>query len=207
MPKIELLSIETAILEFQVQQQINFFDNFLDEPTRDILVYRGDYHHSGNLSIADLNPENLVNVDGIIIDGNLSVTGTISNYIHRVKARKDCGLELLVTGSMTLHNLISTNATISVCQNLTAETIYLFYDNGTSALKVDRLLQAKALLINDEHRCDLNECEIEYEFDLYECDYAEICQIFSDRVIGEEDTKLDHDRLIQMLESGQNIFR
>jgi hypothetical protein len=202
MPKIELLPIETAILEFQLQQKIDFFDNLLDDPTRDILVYRGDYHHSGNLSIADLNPENLVNVDGIIINGNLSVTGTISNYIHRVKDRKDCGLELLVTGSMTLHNLISTNATISVCQNLTAETIY-----GTSALKVDRILQAKALLINDEHRCDINECEIEYEFDLYECDYAEICQIFSDRVISEEDTKLDHDRLIQMLESGQNIFR
>jgi hypothetical protein len=155
MPKIELLPIEAAMLEFKVQQQVDFFDIFLDEPTRDILVYRGDYHHSGNLGITDLNPENLVNVDGIIIDGNLSVTGTISNYIHRVKARKDCGIELLVTGSMTLHNLISTNATIYVRQNLTAETIYLFYDNWDECSNARSHLRAIFHYQRNRHRAGI----------------------------------------------------
>lgn len=207
MPTVELLSIDRAISEFQERGQLNFFNDFLDEPTGDILVYRGDIDRQGNLHVADLNPENLANVSGLIIDGNLSVTGTLSNYLHRVKARQDCGLELLVTGLMTVGNLISTNATVYVHRDLTAETIYLFYDNGTSVLRVDGILRAKALLVNDEHRWYIDECEIVYDFDLYDCEYEEVCKIFVDRVIGEEDTKLDHDILIQMLESGQNIFR
>jgi hypothetical protein len=208
MPKIELLPIDTAILEFQSQRKLNFFDSFLDiNPTGNILVYRGDLNRPGNLTITDLNPDNLPNIDGIIIDGNLSVTGTISNYIHQVKNLKDCGLELLVTGSMYVRNLISTNATISVRHNLNAETIYLFFDNGRSVLRVDGTMQAKALLINDEHRWEIDKCEVEYDFDLYECDYAEIRSIFSDEVLGQEDTKIEHDCLIAALESGRNIFR
>lgn len=208
MPKIELLPIDAAILEFQAQRQLNFFDSFLDtNPTGKILVYRGDLKHQGNLIIADLNPDNLPNIDGIIIDGNLSVTGTISNYIHRVKNLKDYGLELLVTGSMHVRNLISTNATIAVRHNLEAEIIYLFFDNGKSVLRVGGKMHAKVLLINDEHRWEIDECEIEYDLDLYECDYAKVCGIFSDEVLGSEDTKIEHDCLIAALESGRNIFR
>lgn len=86
MPKIELLRIETAILEFESQRKLNFFDSFLDtNPTGNILVYRSDINCQGNLTIADLNPDNLLHIDGIVIDGDLSVTGTVSNYIHRVK--------------------------------------------------------------------------------------------------------------------------
>ncbi len=207
MPKVELLPIKTAILEFQERRQLDFFDRFLAEPTGSILVYHGDFDCPGNLHVTDLNPDNILHVAGIIIDGNLSLTGTLSNYIDRVKATQDCGLELLVTGSMIVGNLISTNATVYVHQDLTAETIYLFYDNGTSALKVDGLLQAKALLVNDGHRCEIDNYQIAYDLDLYECEYAQVCEIFGNRAIGARDTKLDHDSLIQMLESGQNIFR
>jgi hypothetical protein len=208
MPNIEVLSIEAARLEFESQRGLDFFDCFLGgEPTGNILVYRGDFNHQGNLSVADLNPKNSPSIDGIIIDGNLAVTGTLSNYIHRVKLREDCGLELLVTGSMTVHNLISTNATIYVHRDLKSEVVYLFYDNGTSMLRVDGTLWAKALLINDEHGWYIDECEIEHDIDLYECDYAEIREIFIDEVIGEEDTKIEHDCLIAALESDRNIFR
>jgi hypothetical protein len=206
--KIEMLPIERAIEEFEEQRKLNFFDNFLDSKAHgDILVYRGDLSHQGNLSIAQLNPENLPSVDGIIIDGNLSATGNISNYIHVVKNRQDCGLELLVTGSITAQNLISTNATVYVHQDLTAQVIYLFYDNGSSLLQVDGILRAKALLINDEHRWNLDECYIQHDFDLYDCDYAEICEVFIDAVIGDEDTKIEHDQLIAALENGVDIFR
>ena len=108
---------------------------------------------------------------------------------------------------MSVHNLISTNATISVRHNLNAETIYIYFDNGRSVLRVDGTMQAKALLINDEHRWEIDKCEVEYDFDLYECDYAEIYSILSDEVLGNEDTKIEHDCLIAALESGQNIFR
>jgi hypothetical protein len=196
MPKIEVLPIAMAIAEFEDRRQLNFFDSFLDsDPAGNILIYRGDLHYRENLSVADLNPE------------NIPVKGTLSNYTDRIKNRTDCGLELLVTGSMTVRNLISTNATVFIHQDLNAEVIYLFYDNGTSVLRVDRMLRAKALLINDEHRWEIDECEIEHDFDLYECDYAEICEVFVDEVIGEEDTKIEHDRLIAALESGRNIFR
>jgi hypothetical protein len=217
MPKIELLPIETAILEFQDPNpdRLNFVEIFINDlldrnPVGNLLIYRGDVHHQGNLCVADLNPDRLPNIDGIVIHGDLAVTGTVSNYLHPLKNRQDCGIELLVTGSMTVGNLISTNATVHIHQDLIAETIYLFYDNGTSALRIDGLLTAKALLVNDEHRLDIlniDGCEIEHDFDLYECDYGEICEILVDGAIGKEDTKIDHDNLIVMLESGQNIFR
>jgi hypothetical protein len=207
MPTMEIVPISTAVAEFEERRQFDFFDRFLDEPAGDILVYRGDYNCQGNLHVADLNPENLANVAGIIIDGNFTVTGTLSNYIDRVKDRRDFGLELLVTGAMTVGNLISTNATVAVHRDLTAETIYLFYDNGTSALKVEGVLQAKALIVNDEHRCEFDESQLAYDLDLYECEYEQVCEIFVDRVIGGEDDKLDHALLIRMLESGENIFR
>jgi hypothetical protein len=217
MPRIEIIPTETAILEFKDPDpsQLNFVEIFINDlldrhPVGNLLIYRGDVSQQGNICVADLNPDRLPNIDGIVIHGDLAVTGTVSNYLHPLKNRQDCGIELLITGSMTVRNLISTNATIQVHHNLTAETIYLFYDNGTSSLRINGLLTAKALLVNDEHRLETlnpNESEIEYDFDLYECDYGEICEIFIDEVIGAEDTKLEHDRLIQILESGQNIFR
>jgi hypothetical protein len=217
MPRIEIVPTETAILEFKDPDpsQVNFVEIFIDDlferhPGGNLLIYGGDVHHQGNLCVANLNPDRLPNIDGIVIHGDLVVTGTISNYLHPLKNRQDYGIELLVTGSINVLNLISTNATVHVHQDLTAETIYLFYDNGSSTLRIDGLLKAKALLVNDEHRLDIfnpDRCEIEHDYDLYECDYDEICEVFINEVIGEEDTKLDHDRLIQMLESGQNIFR
>jgi hypothetical protein len=124
-----------------------------------------------------------------------------------VKNLRDCGVELLVTGSMNAHNLISTNATVYVHQDLTAQVIYLFYDNGSSLLQVDGILRAKALLINDEHNWNIDECYIQHDFDLYHCDYAEICEVFIDALIGDDDTKLEHGLLISALENGVNIFR
>jgi hypothetical protein len=74
-------------------------------------------------------------------------------------------------------------------------------------LKVDGILRAKALLINDEHHWDIDECEIQHDFDLYHCDYDEICEVFIDAVIGAEDTKIEHYQLIAALENGVDIFR
>jgi hypothetical protein len=208
MMKVELLPINQAIKEFQEQRQLGFFDSFLDGNAHgDILIYRGDVSYQGNLSISQLNPENLSSVDGIIIDGDLSATGTVSNYINQIKDRKDYGIELLITGSMRARSLISTNATVYVHQDLTAEVIYLFYGNGSSVFKVNGTLRAKALLINDEHSCDIDKCEIQHDFDLYECGYTEICEVFVDEVIGFDDTKIEHDHLIAALEDGRNIFR
>jgi hypothetical protein len=208
MLKIELLPIDRAIEEFQTQRQFDFFDSFLDSNAQgDILVYRGDINHQDNLSISQLNLENLSSIDGIIIDGNLSVTGTISNYINQVQDRQDCGIEMLVTGSINARSLISTNATIYVCGDLTTQVVYLFYDNGCSLLKVGGTLQTKAFLVDDEHRWDIEKCKIQHDFDLYECDYSKICEVFVDEVIGSEDTKIDFDRLIAALEDGRDIFR
>jgi hypothetical protein len=203
---MSIISLEQAISEFaKVQDKSIFFDDLLRE-SEYVQVYRENVTLTGKASILDLIPEQAVSINIVVIDGDLTVEGCLSNITSVVN--RGGGINLLVLGNLVVNSLISTQATIYVRGNLTAhQAIYLFFGDGTSSLFVDGLTKTRAYLINDEHFTNTFESEEEFYFDLYEADYDEVCAAFVDEIIGAEDTKIEHHALIEHLENEKNIFR
>lgn len=196
------LSAASKLLE-----SYNFgFANEILHPIGKVLLYNTSVSRVGNLQVSQLIPDNSEETCCIIIQGDLQVLGTLSNYLHQNGSYQH-GVNLVVLGNLEARSLISTNATVFVTNNvILKEVAYLYYDNGTSELRVDETLSAKALIVNDEHRTRIEILNIEHDLDLYHLSLQELAEAIRPEYLGDEDDKVDHAELIGALEAGNSVL-
>lgn len=85
-----------------------------------------------------------LNAIGIIVDGNLTITGTLSQL------DEEYGETLFVTGNLHVKNLIKGGAEFYIKGNLVAEqTLYGFYNDGR--LTVEGNIEADTIFAEDQH--------------------------------------------------------
>jgi hypothetical protein len=189
---------------------------FFDDASDHIVVFRGDLILENNTHLLDLilpaSPGRVINA--VIVDGDLTVKGCLSNY-RSIKQGSDLilndhGIHLLVMGNVQVDNLISTQGTITVIGDFTAQqAVYLFYGDGASVFGIGGQAKIPIVLVNDEHEVWFEDdgANIGLFFDLYEADYGELCEALVDEVLGAEDSKIEHKPLIEYLEINQDITR
>jgi hypothetical protein len=213
-PQIQVTDEIMAAYESRILGSLrnNFFDNLSDR----VVVFTESIIFENNLHLLDLilqtNSSELIN--GVIVDGDLIVKGCLSNY-KSMQQDSDLicngrGVHLLVTGDMRIDNLISTQSTITVLGDFTAQqAVYLFYGDGSSIFGIGGQARIPVMLVNDEHEVWLEDdaTNIGMDFDLYEADYGEVCEALVDEVLGTDDTKIEHYPLIEHLEANKNILR
>jgi hypothetical protein len=202
--KFDVLTPDAAV---KLLQPYDF--NFSDEvfrPVGNVLVFPEAVSRGGDLQVSQLIPVGVDEVCCVIVQGDLRIQGTISNYIHQNGSRQH-GTNLVVLGNLEARSLISTNATVFVTQNLNlSQAAYLYYDNGTSELRVDGTLRAEGLIVNDEHRTRIENLEVEHDLDLYNSSFEEVEAAIRPEYLGDEDERVNHAALVAGLERGDGIF-
>ncbi len=129
---------------------------FRNDITQDLVSQKirfinGDCEVTGDL-VLELG-EGFVEEDGIIVKGNLKVTGNIINK------STDYGPFLFVTGNVTAKNLIAGGSEVVVLGNVTVTgVIFGFYNHGR--IKITGKTKAKAIIASD-HVVELNSSDIE----------------------------------------------
>ncbi len=183
--------------------------NFSDEvfrPVGNVLVFPEAVSRGGSLQVSQLIPDSVDEVCCVIVQGDLRVQGTLSNYAHQNGSRQH-GTNLVVLGNLEAQSLISTNATVFVTGDLNlSQAAYLYYDNGRSELRVDGMLRAKGLIVNDEHRTRIENLAVEHDLDLYNSSFEEIAAAIRPEYLGDEDERVNHQVLVAGLERGDEIF-
>lgn len=113
-----------------------------------IRIYDGDLHIDGDLWLDWPKAfEGKENQDGMIVTGNLDVTGNILNL--------EGGPFLLVLGNVKARNLVSTDGEIHIIGNAdVSETIIGEYNDGV--LYIDGKVKAR-LVINNDHCLELGQ--------------------------------------------------
>jgi hypothetical protein len=171
-----------------------------------VLVYAEDLLLQNNAQVSYLIPAGSEPVFCIVVEGNLEVQGTLLNSENQAEA-KERGVNLLILGSLKAKNLISTNATIFIEHDVNLEGVaYLYYDNGTSELRVDGTLNAKGLIVNDEHRTRIENFNAMHDLNLYETDFEDIAAVLRADLLLEREEQLDHEALVQALKNDEAIF-
>jgi hypothetical protein len=209
LPTHELLPVATAQQEFEPAAGPQFFFDYLFADSADVLVFRGDVHQTGPCHVHELLVSGSGSMNIVVIAGNLTVNGCLSNYA-RVESdgAQSGGVNLLVTGDADVESYISTQATTQVRGDLTARhAIYVFFDDGRSQLRVDGQATSQVVLIDDEHRVELGDSEEDFYFDLYNEDFDEVAEALVDEVLSDTTSIVEHDLVIQHLESGTPIAR
>lgn len=141
------MNFKTLLLKDAIAQELlnslaADFESLLEESEELIVrIYEGDTVLNESIDLYDLFYEE--NVAGIIVNGNLTVNGTIIDYELDTYS---CFLQ--IKGSLSCHTLASGCAEILIAgdANIT-EALVAFYNHGT--LEIDGDLHARLLVVDD----------------------------------------------------------
>jgi hypothetical protein len=201
---LQIISVEAAN-DLLKSHQFDLFSETLNQD-ESVLFYTENVQLQHNAQVSHLIPIGTEPIFCIVVEGDLAVQGTLLNTVDGVGA-KERGVNLLVLGSLTAQNLISTNATIFVQHDLNLEgAAYLYYDNGTSELRVDGTFNAQGLIVNDEHRTRFEHFNAMHDLDLYNADFEEIAVVLRADLLLNDEEEINHDALVQALENGESVF-
>jgi hypothetical protein len=173
-----------------------------------VIFYSEDMSIQDSSHLVDFIPKDIgVQICAVVFEKDLDVSGTLSNYRDSI-GKTDRGINLIVLGNAKMSNFISTNCSAFFHKNFEVENAaYLYYDNGTSQLRVDGDFSSKGLLLNDEHRYQINNVVSGFELDLYHTDFDEIEEIIQPDFLDSSDQTIDHKLVIAALEASKNIFK
>jgi hypothetical protein len=204
--KTNILNIEEAhdLLE---KYDYSLFDEVLS-PKGSAIFYSEDVTIPSFTHLADFIPNDTgFEISAVVFEKNLNVSGTLSNY-RNLFDQAEKGIDLIVLGNAKMDNFISTNCSAFFHQNLDVESaVYIYYDNGTTQLRVDGDFSSKGLLVNDEHRYQIDNVVSGFEIDLYHIDFDEIENIIKPEYLDLGFTAIDHKLVIAALEQGKDIFK
>jgi hypothetical protein len=172
-----------------------------------VRIYEGDTTLEGAVDLTDLFQEE--NTAGIIVNGNLTVHGTIIDFeLDTISSF------LIVNGSLTCTNLVAGCAEILVHGNVTvADAMVGFYNHGHT--EVDGDLRGR-LLVVDEHNTTIHGTIHAATFcrgwQIQAADYSDWRDVLVPDVaeaLLEEDGYLSagDTRLLQLLKDGKPVFR
>ncbi len=182
-----------------------------DNRLRKFLVFPEVVNWDTSIEIVQLIPTGTEEISGMIFCEDVKISGTLSNTIHP-DPKFGGGMNVFFLKNLAARSLITTNATVFVAQSLNLEEVaYLFYDNGTSELCVNGTLRAKGLIVNDEHRCQIEEFDLIYDLDAYnDCASAMEAALrpeYLDPKHPDEDYRIiNHEALEKAIELGHHIF-
>jgi hypothetical protein len=213
--KTNLISTEEATELLENYQFDLFSEVYFPKDRNDkVLVFSEQLFWDETIQAARMIPPGTEEVCGIIFQENVKIIGTLSNYIHQDESLTyGIGMNLFFLKNLTAYGLVTTNATVFVAKDLNLEeAAYIFYDNGTSELRVDGTFRAKGLVTDHEHRCRIEEFNAKYDLDSYVDTWEEIeAAIRSDYLETEKTSddiiEFNHDALVKALEVGKPIFK
>lgn len=138
----QIMQLEDAIEQYNLRKEFIYRIDAYEEFSHAVVrVYKGDINMEGNMDLLDL--FSLQGVAGIIVEGDLTINGSLVDFSNRSLASF-----LLVTGNLRANNILAGRSVINIQGNTVADNVIIGHSsNGSMYIKGN--LQAKLLIVQN----------------------------------------------------------